>query len=58
MATGRCITRHSRSRTIDGRLTYPVLIEALDPALVGMQYKMSTMLRIGNPITYFGLVSI
>jgi hypothetical protein len=33
--------------------TYPLLIEALDPALVGMQCKMSTLPQIGNPITYF-----
>lgn len=41
------------SRTLDGRLTYPLLIEALDPALVGMQYQMSSMTTMGNPITYF-----
>jgi sugar phosphate isomerase/epimerase len=41
------------SRTADGRLTYPLLIEALDPALVGMQFQMSSMASMGNPITYF-----
>ena len=41
------------SRTADGRLTYPLLIEALDPALVGMQFQMSSMTSMGNPITYF-----
>ena len=41
------------SRTADGRLTYPLLIEALDPALVGMQFQMSSMTTMGNPITYF-----
>src|SRR5690606_5263189 len=41
------------SRTLDGRLTYPLLIEALDPALVGMQFQMSSMPTMGNPITYF-----
>jgi hypothetical protein len=41
------------SRTVDGRLTYPLLIEALDPALVGMQFQMSSMTSMGNPIMYF-----
>ncbi|MCC7010354.1 MAG: hypothetical protein IT184_16215 [Acidobacteria bacterium] len=41
------------SRTADGRLTYPILVEALDPALVGMQFQMSSMSSVGNPITYF-----
>ncbi len=41
------------SRTVDGRLTYPLLIEALDPALVGMQFQMSSMTTMGNPVTYF-----
>ncbi len=41
------------SRTADGRLTYPILIEHLDPALVGMQFQMSSMTSVGNPITYF-----
>lgn len=41
------------SRTVDGRLTYPLLIEALDPALVGMQFQMSSMGSVGNPVTYF-----
>src|SRR5262245_51218509 len=30
------------SRTADGRMTYPILIEHLDPALVGMQFQMSS----------------
>jgi len=41
------------SRTADGRMTYPILIEHLDPALVGMQFQMSSMTSVGNPITYF-----
>jgi sugar phosphate isomerase/epimerase len=41
------------SRTADGRMTYPILIENLDPALVGMQFQMSSMPSVGNPITYF-----
>jgi sugar phosphate isomerase/epimerase len=41
------------SRLEDGRLTYPVLLEALDPDLVKMQFQMSSMRVIGNPIVYF-----
>src|SRR5262245_60112269 len=43
------------SQTIDGRLTYPILLQALDPDLVKMQFQMSSMRTIGNPITYFRL---
>jgi sugar phosphate isomerase/epimerase len=43
----------NNSRTADGRSTYPILIEHLDPALVGMQFQMSSMTSVGNPITYF-----
>jgi sugar phosphate isomerase/epimerase len=43
------------SRTHDGRLTYPLLLSALDPDLVKMQFQMSSMRVIGNPITYFNL---
>ena len=41
------------SRLIDGRLTYPVLIEQLDPNLVKMQFQMSGMTTVGDPILYF-----
>ena len=41
------------SRTADGLLTYPILIEHLDPTLVGMQFQMSSMTTVGNPISYF-----
>jgi sugar phosphate isomerase/epimerase len=41
------------SRLADGRMTYPILIEYLDPALVGMQFQMSSMPSVGNPIMYF-----
>ena len=41
------------SRLEDGRLTYPVLLEYLDPDLVKMQFQMSSMPTIGNPIMYF-----
>ncbi|HEY7837894.1 MAG TPA: twin-arginine translocation signal domain-containing protein [Terriglobales bacterium] len=37
----------------DGRLTYPVLLDYLDPSLVKMQFQMSGMLLIGDPIMYF-----
>ncbi len=41
------------SRLDDGRLTYPVLLHYLDPDLVKMQFQMSSMRTIGDPITYF-----
>lgn len=43
------------SRTVDGRNTYPLLIEHLDPALVGLQFQMSAMPNVGSAITYFTL---
>jgi len=41
------------SKLEDGRLTYPVLMEHLDPDLVKMQFQMSSMRTIGDPIMYF-----
>ena len=41
------------SRLEDGRLTYPVLLEHLDPDLVKMQFQMSSMRTVGDPIMYF-----
>ena len=41
------------SRLEDGRLTYPVLMEHLDADLVKMQFQMSSMRTIGDPIMYF-----
>jgi sugar phosphate isomerase/epimerase len=41
------------SRLEDGRLTYPVLMEYLDPDLVKMQFQMSSMRTVGDPIMYF-----
>jgi sugar phosphate isomerase/epimerase len=41
------------SRIEDGRLTLPVLLQHLDSDLVKMQFQMSHMPRIGNPIVYF-----
>jgi sugar phosphate isomerase/epimerase len=37
----------------DGRLTYEVLLETLDPELVKMQFQMSAMRTVGDPVTYF-----
>ncbi len=39
--------------TVDGRLTYRVLLELLDPKLVKMQFQMSSMPVVGDPIMYF-----
>ena len=38
---------------VDGRLVYEVLLELLDPKLVKMQFQMSAMRVVGDPITYF-----
>jgi len=38
---------------VDGRLTYEVLLERLDPKLVKMQFQMSAMTAVGDPIGYF-----
>jgi sugar phosphate isomerase/epimerase len=38
---------------VDGRLTYEVLLELLDPKLVKMQFQMSAMTAVGDPVTYF-----
>ena len=43
------------SRTLDGRDTFPLLIEHLDPALVGIQFQMSSMPTTGSAVTYFTL---
>ena len=45
------------SRLNDGRLTYPVLLEYLDPALMKMQFQMSSMRTIGDPDHVFHDVS-
>jgi sugar phosphate isomerase/epimerase len=36
-----------------GRLTYEVLLELLDPKLVKMQFQMSSMRVVGDPVMYF-----
>jgi sugar phosphate isomerase/epimerase len=38
---------------VDGRLTYEVLLELLDPKLVKMQFQMSAVKTVGDPIAYF-----
>jgi sugar phosphate isomerase/epimerase len=38
---------------VDGRLTYEVLFELLDPKLVKMQFQMSAMRTVGDPVMYF-----
>ncbi len=38
---------------VDGRLTYQVLLELLDPKLVKMQFQMSAMRTVGDPVMYF-----
>ena len=38
---------------VDGRLTYELLLELLDSKLVKMQFQMSAMRVVGDPVTYF-----
>jgi sugar phosphate isomerase/epimerase len=38
---------------VDRRLTYQVLLELLDPKLVKMQFQMSAMPAVGDPVMYF-----
>ena len=38
---------------VDGRLTYEVLLQLLDPKLVKMQFQMSAMTTVGDPVMYF-----
>jgi sugar phosphate isomerase/epimerase len=38
---------------VDGRITYEVLLELLDPKLVKMQFQMSAMPAVGDPVMYF-----
>ncbi len=42
-----------QSKTEGGRLTYQVLLELLDPKAVSMQFQMSSMRVVGDPIEYF-----
>ncbi|HEX3743633.1 MAG TPA: sugar phosphate isomerase/epimerase [Bryobacteraceae bacterium] len=41
------------SKLDDGRLTYQMLLELLDPKLVKMQFQMSAMNAVGDPVMYF-----
>ena len=38
---------------VEGRIVYEVLLELLDPKLVKMQFQMSAMRAVGDPIVYF-----
>jgi sugar phosphate isomerase/epimerase len=38
---------------VDGRLTYEVLLGLLDPKLVKLQFQMSAMPTVGDPVMYF-----
>jgi len=38
---------------VDGKLTYQALLELLDPKLVKMQFQMSAMTAVGDPVMYF-----
>jgi sugar phosphate isomerase/epimerase len=38
---------------VDDRLTYQVLLDLLDPKLVKMQFQMSAMPAVGDPVMYF-----
>jgi sugar phosphate isomerase/epimerase len=38
---------------VDGRLTFEVLLELLDPKYVKMQFQMSAMRAVGDPVMYF-----
>src|SRR5262245_40197790 len=44
---------YENSRLDDGRLTYPVLLEYLDPDVMKMQFQMSSMRQVGDPVMYF-----
>ncbi len=41
------------SKLEDGRLTYQVLLGLLDPNLVKMQFQISAMRVVGDPVMYF-----
>ena len=41
------------SKLDDGRLTYQVLLDSLDSKLVKMQFQISSMAAIGDPVMYF-----
>jgi sugar phosphate isomerase/epimerase len=39
--------------TLDGRKVYDILLELLDPKLVKMQFQMSSIRVLGDPVEYF-----
>jgi sugar phosphate isomerase/epimerase len=39
--------------TLDGRKVYDILLELLDPKLVKMQFQMSSIRVLGDPVAYF-----
>jgi len=41
------------SKLDDGRLTYQALLDSLDSKLVKMQFQISSMAAIGDPVIYF-----
>ncbi len=41
------------SKLEDGRLTYQLLLDYLDPNLVKMQFQISAMRVVGDPVMYF-----
>ena len=43
--------------TVDGRKTYDILLELLDPKLVKMQFQMSSMRVLGDPVEYSPSIS-
>ncbi len=45
--------RFEMAKAEDGRVVYQVLLELLDPKLVKMQFQMSSMRAVGDPVMYF-----
>lgn len=45
--------RFEMAKAEDGRVVYQVLLELLDPKLVKMQFQMSAMRAVGDPVMYF-----
>ena len=45
--------RFEMAKAEDGRVVYEVLLELLDPKLVKMQFQMSAMRAVGDPVMYF-----
>jgi sugar phosphate isomerase/epimerase len=38
---------------LDGRKVYEIMLELLDPKLVKMQFQMSSIRTVGDPVEYF-----